>query len=1246
MSNHGHSGTSRPSQCPGVSSRASILQPAALAAISLALLRSGIYNALLVLACSALLLCNPWIRTLLELPPADGSAKARSIFDPTRYLAFQDPQDGHGLENQDTNIEGGLGGFYGQQTKDSLGSRREEPLAVMPGHLRAPTERILKLILRDFVIYWYDPIAFSHADFPAAANSCIEKFVSSVYLRASTVRNVDATAELMLTTSSVLITSLRRRREQKSNATDALPEVGERLEGLGIGPGVQSSRQKSWNTTSARVSSLRSAVTELLVKNLPSCEKQSQVLVLLMTEILTKQLWEVVQKISNPDFINQQIIEWSKPADETHLAEQTIGKGEALVMAGEGGDEAADLGPVRSQSLKTEGDVPAKMPASRHSNNIDTLGGLPALDVVGGSTDRTHSSSNLWDPAKPSQSLSTSATLTSTIGTLGSFASSAFGTISDVAEKTVDVVGGTVDNIGTALLGGDLAREPEMLPPRLPPRHPEVVGVSNSRRGDEAQRDFAPTSTRPSSYDTRTMHFDMPPSQAEMPLPESLANNLRSKTSADPDSTVQGYSISEGSSVTVAQEISLEETSWSSSKENHAYPSLSEVLSRQDSVTYDAFESFLENSLRLSADIGEGETLLRLHTQLGTLSTIAAMMEPDEKTFRADASTILSKALPGLPVRGESDGAFDVRASVERTLAKLESKADVETMKPLEHDVVTRLGQLYELFCLDSTLSTSEEKETLPVPNQLNRGAPLSEIQPYPTGAKSSSSAPQEETKQLGYEPRRKATGSTISRPPSVPPRPTSIPPRPASLSLKDQSASHQAVASSMSDDACEERDTVIASAALPLQTIGSGFAHPDPILKEMPGNLEVTVTDVSPNAGRAAPLDPKSLEVMVAVEGFSISALGSGGGGFILLRRWSEFEALNQELARAPRSAFSPPKLPSPKGKDSASFCSEIEIYLKALLSPRSNHDFASSAPVINFVDKTRAGAPADRNNSRSGASTILNGIGKSFANSVEAVGKTARNSFVLQNSGSMTSSNLAQGTTAFSSSGVNAITGGSGLPGPSRSASKNSSTQTSNLAAVGAATGTSSPWVESESSFENSRRPTPSPSPPPPPSMDLSNKDLDKLLSAVFAVADEAFNLQGSWTLRRGMLRVLEQIIRSTYSSSLISTFNNSASGLNSKNFGKWIDATRESFWPGGEWSTEVGTERTKEEREETERKAREIIISYAPSQAGYMLGPGGRMACVNALKAVHESLTDPLTASDLGLNIVLRLIDMACR
>jgi len=168
------------------------------------------------------------------------------------------------------------------------------------------------------------------------------------------------------------------------------------------------------------------------------------------------------------------------------------------------------------------------------------------------------------------------------------------------------------------------------------------------------------------------------------------------------------------------------------------------------------------------------------------------------------------------------------------------------------------------------------------------------------------------------------------------------------------------------------------------------------------------------------------------------------------------------------------------------------------------------------------------------------------------------------------------------------------------------------------------------------------------PPPTARLRPDQLDSMISSIFLVAHEALGLSaGTWTVRRGMLRVLEQIVRTTYASTILASFNSGVGNLSAKGVGEYVDSTRESWWPGGEWAatpalTEEGKREEQRERERRSVKAREIVRSYAPAQAGYVLGPGGRAACVDALDAVYGCLTHPITALDISLTLTIEVLD----
>ncbi|PWN91003.1 hypothetical protein FA10DRAFT_302183 [Acaromyces ingoldii] len=416
---------------------------------------------------------------------------------------------------------------------------------------------------------------------------------------------------------------------------------------------------------------------------------------------------------------------------------------------------------------------------------------------------------------------------------------------------------------------------------------------------------------------------------------------------------------------------------------------------------------------------------------------------------------------------------------------------------------------------------------------------------------------------------------------------------------------------------------------------------------------IEISVTDVSPNAERPnQPLDVRTLELMVAVEG-----LAGDGGGFVFMRQWSEFEALDRDLRTAQTGTS--PTLPRARGKTSVEISLEVQRYLDELLSSPA---LVASKPVQHFVDKTRAGAPTGQR-----ANALLNTLnltgrhferaGKSFASAV----KLSSSSSSIPG-GSNNNNNNEQNTAA---------------PRAAKASADVPSTPPTNGSEAGAAFG---------GHYEGGARPTKAAAAAAaaasPPSSELSQAQLDNLLSSLFSIADEAFNLSGGWTLRRGMLRILEQIVRTQYWSSILGLFNGLAGALSSEKMGGWAQDVCNRFWPGGKWhlsdegqallaaqerekqqqqqlphpQSQAQSQapplpqpqqiRTDEDKRRTHAEAQRILLGYAPAQAGFILGPGGKQATERAMMLIHEEICSVQTSFDLALMLVLRLCDVVAR
>ena len=513
------------------------------AGLCLALLSVGIWNALLVVAVSILLVCNPWVRTLLELPSTDGK-RGLSTFDPARYLlSYTDSSTQQGVQDQDD--------FTIAAAEDDSTMQNDQlyALTVMPDALRDSSQTMIRFVVRDFVQGWYDNLTFAHPNFPISAEANISHTAVSIYLRSRQLKSANTAAEMLLTVQSVLLSSLRRRRASTQYASGAAAAA--------------SSARSTWPSTAARVDALRKAVRKLLSRNLAHAERSSPVLMLLLTEIVAKQAWQVVQTIGDPDFINQKIVEWAEPASETSLEAQTISPDELehlksldtaaldtqateALHSGSAVDEQSSAAPSQLSNESLANSSPS---ASRsQAYQAPRPYAPPAFAEHSGTNSQSSGADSRTAPNLASRSTGPSqqprlrvtpprkANSTGPLSALGGFATGAFGALADAAERAVDVVGGTVDEFGNLL----------MVPAEPSTRNQHSSSPSNSVDASPRRRyallaerdDNEPSPSRGhhsrngdrghfSDNAAPAYHLDVPPGVDEPPLPESLRQSMR-----------------------------------------------------------------------------------------------------------------------------------------------------------------------------------------------------------------------------------------------------------------------------------------------------------------------------------------------------------------------------------------------------------------------------------------------------------------------------------------------------------------------------------------------------------------------------------------------------------------------------------------------------------------------------------------------------------------------------------------------
>lgn len=1319
-----------------------LLQSGATVAVTLLVLRTGIVNAVLVLACAVLLLCQPMVRTFLEVEPARGSMG--------RTEALLGALAGHREPSSEV-------------PKDEKAGKSDETrmtISSLPPQLQPEMQRILGLVRRDFIQYWYCGISFGDPVFPNNAIASLEHVIAGIAMRMGQYRRADVATELSLTACTVLVAALRRRRQ--------LLDSGRLTVASGSG---------LWQNDEARIETLRMTVSTLLAQTLPRAERSSKMVHSLLTEVMTKQLWTMLVSFSDPDVINGHIVKYGDRSMRTVAAAVALGD------VSQGADDLAERSVEQESS--TDAAALALDPLSSTSAPLtSTLGSLVETS------------------AKPIASATEQ-----TRGVL----SEAFSSVSDALvggeEGAGEKAGAAAEQptgaakaapaerpsegVTKEQLGAQMRTKKQMAarlasigddekPPSLPPRDAEQRPRLPPRSGGDEEKPSLPQ--RSSGVDPPALPMDIPSGIGEPPLHPDLEKSLKSTSEAaaeldsaaggavsgaenaseepkapsasttgpptgdllglGPDEAADpptGYSFSEhaqgrvqetseesasGAQVTGAQatgaqatDVGSEQTkeaaerqatgaSENASDANQASTSaagalsstsaaaetpapsraasadprgagapgptppskqdnpgdspqtglrpaplppkravhespVTQVLRHRDSDQFDAFETFLLTHTHDEASgKSEGAVLLHLYSNLEMLESTTQHASTTAELFSSDANTVLSGAIAALPEHPARGRVPTPGADVRRVLVQTRDHGPVHSMddlRPVQDALQQRLQQLWDAF------------EHVRPRGETSRPGSARSSQELPRAPAAAAS--------YAYEPRRRAS------------------PRPRSDASTAQPAGR------VTHDAHLESQTPVT----------------------------ISVVDVSENAERAGPIDLRTFQVLITIE--DVASAVSGTGGYVLLRHWSQFEALQAELERvyAQRPgnhvlSEPPPALPAVRGKSSEAACEAVQRYLVELLTPRqpgagytdvshmSLASYSTTQAVQRFIDKTRAGEPEARAARGRGVPpnliSSIGGMGRSFASGVAGAAGSARKG-LGQGFGQITAAPAA-GAMAWSAPRVpRSRTPGyeprqtpeqrAGAPAaaprpepcaettgpnprrvPPKDATEESPLPERKPPAAAPKSADTAPLVGAASTEAAGRAAAPGAQPAAAPATEPgaapgggavpqdaeqqpTPRDVDALLSALFAVAHEAFNLQGAWTLRRGLLRVMEQIVRTTYSTTVVSTLLYLASMLAPDALASWLTSIRESLWPGDVWQSESKPPRTNAEREATAQQAREIVLSYTPTQVAFALGIG-RPQCMEALASVHETITDDVCAKDLHLALLLRVMDLS--
>ncbi|TIB38672.1 hypothetical protein E3P86_01501 [Wallemia ichthyophaga] len=611
-----------------------------------------------------------------------------------------------------------------------------------------------------------------------------------------------------------------------------------------------------------------------------------------------------------------------------------------------------------------------------------------------------------------------------------------------------------------------------------------------------------------------------------------------------------------------------------------ATPTLREILAQRNN-------SELYDDFERFLEMRRREGLLRLLTQVTTFKEIVTITSPSEPIFRQDAIALLARAeeavVPG-----------DVRLleSINATRMKIDGDASLNAFLPIEVEIYTNLENEYGTFTM-----IKRDGESIP-----------------------SGSVP-------------------------------SVPSVPSTNSEKESSEVNTPRTSGTSTTSMEVQ---------PKEFEPSYYQR----------HTKVDVTDVSTPSPRDF-VNGKTLEVMVAIE-------EEGESGWMLFRRWVEFEKLDGALQKAfpmaGTASFPRAYLPTLKHKRSSDVCALLAAYIKTLLiDPR----YSRSVIVTDFLRKEQTGAGGKNGTSASGGtgngrnSKLFNLTqpGKTFSEFAQAVSDIGVNKKRLSFPGPLGGkggrgpavstapptppkevAEVTDASDVASNDTINEVdmrtpaeevdhSAYATVGSESKSSEEEEEEESVGSESEGAPSATVAYEEDDDDTANNTTTTQPTTTPP------MNDEDLNLVLNSIFSILEEAYELSGQqWSLRRGFFRVLERVIRTSYSSTVRTALQSIVEGVtNVRNVAQVLNSLKDALWPPPmrEWGVGVDESRSDEEKVQTAQTARQLLIDNKPSALSSAMGDS---ATRDAMILLHELFQDEKFCQEVGTLLALDLLPAA--
>ncbi|KAI9361606.1 PXA domain-containing protein [Zopfochytrium polystomum] len=241
---------------------------------------------------------------------------------------------------------------------------------LVPAAVDAELTQFLSLFIRDFIDAWYDPFNVSKSpEFPAAVHAAMRQALITLGFAAAHMKLVSAVSSL----SQTLIDHMREYRAYESSSLSLDSYLSRH----------PASPFHRYSDTAQINHLLRKLSAHIVLSSVPKADRESPVVFSFLREILaTSVLLPMVDKFSDPDYLNQSLVDYIEY--EIKRKEEEGVAGNSISASGDGGDDSGETMDGSGASATSTPTPPAATPKQHivKSASSDLSGDQLLIKVV------------------------------------------------------------------------------------------------------------------------------------------------------------------------------------------------------------------------------------------------------------------------------------------------------------------------------------------------------------------------------------------------------------------------------------------------------------------------------------------------------------------------------------------------------------------------------------------------------------------------------------------------------------------------------------------------------------------------------------------------------------------------------------------------------------------------------------------------------------------------------------------------